>query len=366
MDSTCCVAVCGVLLQDYGELEESLRHVLVQRGLQQSPGFLKKAVQLWDTMCVRFGLMLVGPTGGGKTTCCSVLQAALTRLRQELNHHNEQFQVGVDGNSVHGRSHKCQDTQLDCECAWSGLRHVCTASSCRSWATRSCTAGMCWQQRVGQHTNGAATFLVMQVTHNYTLNPKSISMGELYGEYNLLTNEWTDGLASSIIRAAVADTTPDRKWVVFDGPVDAVWIENMNTVLDDNCTLCLPNGERIKLNPSTMRMVSWDMVVKSTPVSRITRLASLPAAGWSLHQAGQPSSELAEPHLFTVVAPHAADSVLLPCPLYAGTSSRCLRFRIWLPPPLLQSAAVAWCTLRQRSWAGALLSRHGWPPPCPR
>lgn len=65
----------------------------MQRGLQQSPGFLKKAVQLWDTMCVRFGLMLVGPTGEGKTTCCSVLQAALTRLRQELNHHNEQFQV---------------------------------------------------------------------------------------------------------------------------------------------------------------------------------------------------------------------------------------------------------------------------------
>lgn len=54
-------------------------------------------------------------------------------------------------------------------------------------------------------------------------------MGELYGEYNLLTNEWTDGLGSTIIRAAVADTTLDRKWVIFDGPVDAIWIENMNT-----------------------------------------------------------------------------------------------------------------------------------------
>jgi len=64
-----------------------------------------------------------------------------------------------------------------------------------------------------------------------------------------------DGLGSTLIRNAVADTAIDRKWIVFDGPVDAIWIENMNTVLDDNCTLCLPNGERIKLNPNTMRML---------------------------------------------------------------------------------------------------------------
>ena len=79
-------------------------------------------------------------------------------------------------------------------------------------------------------------------------------MGELYGEENQDTKEWTDGLASRIIRKFAGEDAERKCWTVFDGPVDALWIENMNTVLDDNMTLCLANGERIKLR-NQMRML---------------------------------------------------------------------------------------------------------------
>jgi len=89
-------------------------------------------------------------------------------------------------------------------------------------------------------------------------------MGELYGEFNLVSHEWTDGLIASIARQVKADTTTAKKWIVFDGPVDALWIENMNTVLDDNKMLCLANGERIKLPPVvTMMFEVQDLAVAS-------------------------------------------------------------------------------------------------------
>jgi len=169
--------------QDYGELKQAIEEVTVEQGLQVKDKCTLKVIQLYETLMVRFGVMLVGPTGGGKTRTYQTLQRAMTKLRTTYNSENDE----------------------------------------------------------------------MQEVFTYVLNPKVIGLGELYGEFNDTTGEWKDGLGSGLMRQAVADQHVTRKWIVFDGPVDAIWIESMNTVLDDNRTLCLPNGERVKLNNETMR-----------------------------------------------------------------------------------------------------------------
>jgi dynein heavy chain len=178
---------------DYGTLQKAIERQITLNGMQPVPSYVAKVIQLFETMLVRHGVMVVGLTLTGKTMNTNMLAAALSQLKR-------------DGDE----SPK------------------------------------------------------YEVTKQHWLNPKSITMGELYGEVNTVTQEWSDGIVPYLVRLCVTDESENKNWVVFDGPVDALWIENMNTVLDDNKKLCLVSGEIVALsNEMTMMFEVEDLAVAS-------------------------------------------------------------------------------------------------------
>jgi len=163
------------------DLVNEIKEQLNQRKLPQVDTFVEKVVQYHETLKVRFGVMLVGPTMSGKSTVLHTLKDSYTALAKKRE-----------------------------------------------------------EAKQPEHPDFRAVDLTI-------LNPKAISMEELFGNFDNFTQEWTDGLASKYMREYASRDTGEKRWVMFDGPVDALWIENMNTVLDDNMMLCLSNGQRIKL-----------------------------------------------------------------------------------------------------------------------
>ena len=177
---------------DYGALVPQIHESCKHFNLQPEKIFIEKVMQLYDTILVRHGLMLVGPTGGGKTCNYRVLQHTMTQLQEDEN---------------------------------------------------------------------------FAKVNTVIINPKSVTMGQLYGEVDPQTTEWIDGVLAKKIEICASDESPERHWVMFDGPVDALWIESMNTVLDDNKKLCLNSGQIIPLTDRMTMMFEVEDLEVASPAT---------------------------------------------------------------------------------------------------
>ena len=108
---------------------------------------------------------------------------------------------------------------------------------------------------------------------SHVINPKALSKEALYGFMDQNTREWTDGLFTHILRKIIDNVRGERnkrQWIVFDGDVDPEWVENLNSVLDDNKLLTLPNGERLALPPN-VRLLFEVQDLKHATMATVSR-----------------------------------------------------------------------------------------------
>ncbi|KAH9577240.1 Dynein heavy chain [Trypanosoma melophagium] len=80
----------------------------------------------------------------------------------------------------------------------------------------------------------------------YVMNPKAMPRTQLLGHMDNDTREWFDGVLTEAARKVVKEENNVHSWIVCDGDVDPEWVESLNSVLDDNKLLTMPNGVRIQ------------------------------------------------------------------------------------------------------------------------
>jgi dynein heavy chain len=104
------------------------------------------------------------------------------------------------------------------------------------------------------------------------VDPKAVTSDELFGCMNVKTKEWRDGVLSVMMRdmnkcQGKFKVTQLLKWIILDGDVDPMWIESLNTVMDDNKVLTLVSQERIPLTPSMRLIIEVSHLKNATPAT---------------------------------------------------------------------------------------------------
>lgn len=147
---------------------------------------------------------------------------------------------------------------------------------------------------------------------SYVLDPKVVAKEQLYGRLDSTTLEWQDGVFTAVLRKILTTTQESgnsaqqrRHWIVFDGDVDPDWAENLNSALDDNKLLTLPNGERLEI-PNCIRLLFEVETLKYATLATVSRCGIVWFASSVL-----PDEVVFQHHLEEIAAGTASTEVIL-------------------------------------------------------
>jgi dynein heavy chain len=127
-----------------------------------------------------------------------------------------------------------------------------------------------------------------QAVKTEIINPKSITIDELLGAFDDQNPpQWKDGVLSNVLKRICQEKVV-QSWMILDGPVDTLWIESLNSVLDDNKLLTLNNGDRIPLSANVKLLFEVENLAVASPatVSRAGMIfMDLDELGWEPYMA---------------------------------------------------------------------------------
>ncbi|CBH12406.1 dynein heavy chain, cytosolic, putative [Trypanosoma brucei gambiense DAL972] len=197
-------------------LRSTIEEVCQDTHYTPTPAWVEKIYQLYRTRKTRHGLMLVGPSGTGKTSCWKTLLRVMARLSTQEGHND------FDEGDLASPSRRSRGRPLE--------------------------------------------------AHAYVIDPKAMTKAELFGVFEATTREWKDGIFTDILRRIVnnsldTNSTQQQHWIIFDGDVDPLWVENLNSLLDDSKIYTLPNGERLSLPPSVRIVFEVQDLRYATPAT---------------------------------------------------------------------------------------------------
>ncbi len=109
--------------------------------------------------------------------------------------------------------------------------------------------------------------LVVKGVVTKRVNPKGMHIDELFGRYNSDIRVWVEGIFTEMYREFSKDSSTKRKWLILDGCIDSMWAENLNSILDDNKKMSLPNGESIYLSQGMTLLMETDTLTSATPAT---------------------------------------------------------------------------------------------------
>ena len=128
---------------------------------------------------------------------------------------------------------------------------------------------------VGSAGSGKSSLILClsnALTHTTTVkhrilcvNPKAVSYEEMFGKTDLVTGDWVHGVFSCIWSNINNLDKEEVTWLVCDGPLDSVWAEHLNTVLDDNNVLTLPGSNRLPKTENVKLIFEVDGLINAPP-----------------------------------------------------------------------------------------------------